>query len=151
VARHVLRKDNQGFRELPLDLTKKLIETAIELHDKEQERSSRWKVWLPLLVAIVTVLSSFYLQYSTNRNQAYLKHYEVELKPKQEGYSNFMRLLSKSYYAANDRNTNQLTQYFDQGENSYYIFEPFLKAKDRDSVWQHYVFRLRNLTPYDKI
>lgn len=139
VARHVLRKDNQGFRELPLDLTKKLIETAIELHDKEQERSSRWKVWLPLLVAIVSILSSFYLQYTTNKNQAFLKHYEVELKPKQEGYSNFMKLLSKSYYAANDGNTNQLTQCFDQGESSYYIFEPFLKPKERDSVWKNYV------------
>jgi hypothetical protein len=138
VSRHVLRKDEQGFRELPLDLTKKLIETAIELHDKEQERSGRWKVWLPLGIALITVLSSLWVQYSNNKNQDFLKHYEVELKPKQEGYVNLMRSLSKAYYAAQNRQGNELSQSLDNGENNLYLLEPFVPSVQRDTIWQRY-------------
>jgi hypothetical protein len=138
IARHVLEKDSQGYRELPLEITKKIMETAIELHDKEQERSGRWKVWLPLLVAIITVLSSFYLQYTNSRNETFLKHYEVELKPKQEGYSHFMTSLSKSFFSAQEGNASELIQSLDHGENNFYIIEPFLSSGQRDSIWQQY-------------
>lgn len=61
VARHVLKKDGSGVRELSSDFTKKLIETAIQLHDKQKERADWWKVWLPFVAVIITVLGSIYV------------------------------------------------------------------------------------------
>lgn len=43
------------------DLAKKFFETAIQLHDKEKERADRWKVWLPFVAVIITVVATIYL------------------------------------------------------------------------------------------
>jgi hypothetical protein len=123
---------------LTSDMTTKFFETAIKLHDKEQERADSWKSWLPLLVAIITVLSSFYIQYASNQSQKYLTHYEVELKPKQESYANYMRSLSQAYYAAQAHNSEQMVLSLGQAENYFYIFEPFLSTYDRDKLWKQY-------------
>lgn len=55
VARHVTEKDENNIRQLP-DITKKLIETAIELHDRQKERADFWKVWIPVIAVLVTGL-----------------------------------------------------------------------------------------------
>ena len=48
IARHVTEKVND-IREFPHDLTKKLIEIAILIHDKQKKRAEWWKVWLPFV------------------------------------------------------------------------------------------------------
>jgi len=140
VARHVLKQNASGIREFPPDFAKKLLETAIQLHDKQKERADRWKVWLPLIVAIVTVLSSFFVQYSNNQNQKILKQYETELKPKQEGYASYMKFVSDSYLNAVINDLELVKKSIADAENSFYIFEPFLANNVRDSVWN----RLQN-------
>lgn len=50
------------------DLIKKFFETAIQLHDKEKERSDWWKVWLPFIAVIITVLGTIYV--NSNKQSA---------------------------------------------------------------------------------
>jgi hypothetical protein len=123
---------------LTSEMTTKFFETAIELHDKEHERADRWKVWLPLVVAIISVLSSFVLQYNSSQNQKLLATYQTEFKPKQESYTNFMRAVSQSYDAAILKNKQQLVLSLDQAESTLYGFEPLLDINFRDSVWERY-------------
>lgn len=66
VARHVLKKNEQGIREFPLDFTKKLIETAIQLHDIQKERADWWKVWLPFIAVILTILATMITKCSSS-------------------------------------------------------------------------------------
>ncbi len=137
IARHVTEKEND-IRVLPTEIIEQLFEIAIKLHDKEKERAERWKVWLPLLVAIITVVGSFYTQYTSNQNQAFLTHYEVELKPKQDSYANYMKAVAQSSHAAQANNSEQMVLSLDQAESSFYIFEPFLSSYDRDKIWKQY-------------
>ncbi len=53
IARHVTPKENDGGRpSLPSDYTSKLLQLAVELHDREVRRSQYWQVWVPVIVAI---------------------------------------------------------------------------------------------------
>jgi hypothetical protein len=49
IARHVTPKDEFGCRPFPADYTSKLLQLAVELHDREVRRSQSWHVWLPIL------------------------------------------------------------------------------------------------------
>jgi hypothetical protein len=138
IARHVITRNQSGIREFSPDFAQKLIETAIQLHDKQKERADRWKIWLPLLVAIITVLSSAYVQYSSNQNQRNIKQYELHLKPKQEGYSNYMGAISNSYSNALINDLSLIKKSLTDADKSFYTFEPFLTLKTRDSVWARY-------------
>jgi len=53
VARHVAPKDEDGRRPLPPDYTSKLLQLAVELHDREVRRSQSWHVWLPILGVVL--------------------------------------------------------------------------------------------------
>ena len=53
VSTHVLPKDANGNRELPSDFLSILFQTAINLHDREQNRAHHWNVYIPIVVAIV--------------------------------------------------------------------------------------------------
>jgi hypothetical protein len=53
IARHVTPRDESGRHPLPADYTSKLLELAVELHDREVRRSQSWHVWLPLLGVVV--------------------------------------------------------------------------------------------------
>lgn len=63
VSRHVLPKVN-NVRELPIEFTHKLLETAIQLHDKQILRNERWKYWIPiyavLITGFITLIVTFY-------------------------------------------------------------------------------------------
>lgn len=52
VARHVLPSD-QGVRTLSSDYTAKLMQLAVELHDRQLRRVQAWQAFIPLLVAVV--------------------------------------------------------------------------------------------------
>ncbi len=109
-----------------------------ELESKQERTRFLTSVWIPVfstVVAIIAVVSSFYVQYTNNKNQTFLKNYEIELRPKQDGYSNYMKSISQAYYYAQANNTEQMTQSLDKAENSYYIIEPFLTSYDRNRIW----------------
>jgi hypothetical protein len=53
IARHVLPKDVQGDRTLPSDYTAKLMQLAVELHDRQLRRVQAWQAFIPILVAVV--------------------------------------------------------------------------------------------------
>jgi hypothetical protein len=68
VARHVLPKDEKGYRQMPSGLTQSLLEVAVNLHDREVAAAERWKSWIPLastlaaaLIASVTTLFALWL------------------------------------------------------------------------------------------
>jgi hypothetical protein len=107
-------------------------------HEKMRIFSSIWIPILSTIVAIVAVVSSFYVQFTNNKNQAFLKNYEIEFRPKQLGYSEFMNAATQSYFYAVHNNKLQMVQYLDRIENSYYSLEPFLKDSDRDKIWEQY-------------
>ena len=69
VARHVIEADEQGASELSPDLIKKLIEVAIELHDRQKERSDSWKVWLPIIAVVIVGLANIIVTLTTKTNK----------------------------------------------------------------------------------
>lgn len=69
IARHVIDRNEKGVRDVPLELIKKLIEIAIELHDRQKERADRWKVWLPVIVVIVAGLINVLVTLSTSNKE----------------------------------------------------------------------------------
>lgn len=53
VARHVTEPNEEGKRELPPEIVHKLLETAIDLYDRQVSRSERWKSFMPLWAALI--------------------------------------------------------------------------------------------------
>ena len=53
IARHVLPKNELGERPLPVEYTGKLLELAVELHDRQLRRAKAWEAFVPILVALI--------------------------------------------------------------------------------------------------
>jgi hypothetical protein len=53
IATHVLPEDKTGNRELPPGLISTLVQTAINLHDRQLDRAHHWRVYIPIMVAVV--------------------------------------------------------------------------------------------------
>jgi hypothetical protein len=52
IARHVIER-TEGVRPvLPPDYTSKLLQLAVELHDRAVKRSQHWHIWVPIMVAL---------------------------------------------------------------------------------------------------
>ncbi|MFT3795228.1 hypothetical protein [Flavobacterium sp.] len=66
IARHVTEPNENGIRELSFDLIKKLIEIAIELHDRQKEMADKWKIWLPIIAVVVAGFVNVIVTLSTN-------------------------------------------------------------------------------------
>ena len=57
ISRYVLADDERGQRpQLSAEVTAKLLELAISLHDRQIARRDQWKSWLPIAVAIIVGL-----------------------------------------------------------------------------------------------
>lgn len=143
ISRHVkLASDIKQSEILSPDLAKIFFETAIELYDIQKERSQRLFLWLPLVIAVSSILisagSSLYIQHVSNKNQNLLKYYEVELQPKQENYTNFMKNITRAYYAAHSHSYQDYLKAKEESESSLYILEPFLTPTEREHVWNDY-------------
>lgn len=80
------------------------------------------------------LLSQQKLQEQTLQNSKMLKFYEIELSPKQSGYSTFMKYLNESYENAYQKNGRELSNSLYQAELAYYSLEPFLKDSKND-IW----------------
>lgn len=52
VARHVSAPALEKRPPLAPDYTSKLLQLAVELHDREVRRSQHWHIWVPLIVAL---------------------------------------------------------------------------------------------------
>lgn len=112
-----------------------------EIETRKEKTRIFSSIWLPLaslFVAAITVISSSMIQYENIQTQKSLKHYEVELRPKQTEYSNFMNGITQAYYSASEKNRLQLIRDLNSIENSYYLIEPFLSEKDRNELWNKY-------------
>lgn len=53
VARHVMPRNEQGRRQLPSEMIHRLLETAIDLHDRQMSVAERWKNFVPLWAALI--------------------------------------------------------------------------------------------------
>jgi|SRR5579863_83969 len=58
VARHVVPRDEHGIRKLPSDFVHLLLQTAIELHDRQVSASENWKYLVPLGAALIGSLTT---------------------------------------------------------------------------------------------
>ena len=67
ISRHAISK-NYNLKELPIEHIHKLIETAIQLHDKEVERSEKWKHLIPLYAVIFTGIITIIINLLSNNN-----------------------------------------------------------------------------------
>jgi len=60
VVRHVQARDSAGKRApLAADFVGKLLQAAIELHDREMERKNHWKAYIPIIVAATAGVFTF--------------------------------------------------------------------------------------------
>lgn len=55
-ARHVCPRNSEGRRDLPLELIPRLLDTAVDLHDRQVRRSERWTVWLPFAASATAAI-----------------------------------------------------------------------------------------------
>jgi hypothetical protein len=110
--------------------------------DAKKGRTSFWStVIIPAMSIIIAGLSIFYgykIQQSSNQNQMELKHYEVEFKPKQEGYVNYMKAISDASVFSKANLPVNMMQSLTDAEQSFYILEPFLPDKDRAKIEKEY-------------
>ncbi len=53
VARHHAKDENNDRQPLSSEQTQTLLNTAIELHDRQLRRESRWAVLIPIWVAVI--------------------------------------------------------------------------------------------------
>lgn len=60
VARHVLPKNDGGTRELPSDFVGKLLQAAIEIHDRQLDRAQYWRSYVPIVVAVTAGLFTIF-------------------------------------------------------------------------------------------
>ena len=56
VSRHVLPKNDKGIREMPSGLMQSLLETAINLHDRQVAAAERWRTWIPVVSTLAGAL-----------------------------------------------------------------------------------------------
>ena len=54
VARHVSKESGEKRLPLTAEQTQALLNTAIELHDRQIRRSQRWTVLIPIWVAVIS-------------------------------------------------------------------------------------------------
>lgn len=58
LARHARPKDETGARVVPVEFVLKLLDVAIDLHDREVTRHDRWKYLVPIIVGIVAAAAT---------------------------------------------------------------------------------------------
>lgn len=58
IARHVLPRNENGVRELPVELTGKLMDAAINMYDREMSRRDRARNVIPIVVAILAAAAT---------------------------------------------------------------------------------------------
>ena len=106
--------------------------------EKKQERNRVLATVVVPILSLFIAVSSVFFSFLNNQNQTSLRRYEVELKPKQEGYVNYMKAISESFFSAQANDRKKILQSLNDTENSLYILEPFLPLKERNRIWNQY-------------
>jgi hypothetical protein len=88
------------------------------------------------MVAVAAVISSGFLQYKNVSTQTKLKYQEIETKPKQEGYSSFMKSLNQIFLSSITDDDDGMINHINDLETAYFSLEPFLGGNERRSVWE---------------
>lgn len=59
ISRHVQERNSEGER-VPLDseLVRELMKIAIDLHDVEARRNQQWALWLPHVIAFLSLVAT---------------------------------------------------------------------------------------------
>jgi hypothetical protein len=110
-----------------------------------EERQERLKIvtsiWIPIismLISLGAVITGYFLQRSTIRNQNVSKKMELEYKTRQEGYTGFIKSVISAYSSAGQSNGTELVKALDNIETSYYNIEHLLNEKLRSKVWSNF-------------
>jgi len=56
-ARHAAGESEED-RRVPLEFVQRLMQTAVDIHDREARRGERWVLYLPLVIAIIGAVGS---------------------------------------------------------------------------------------------
>jgi hypothetical protein len=114
--------------------------------ENREERTKRWTSFrIPLLstiVALVAVIGGSLLQWANIQSQRQtqlqtldfqkqLKYYEVELKPKLEGYSSLINAMLEMLRSAEQGDTKQMSSNEERVRLALYSLEPFLSPDRR--------------------
>ncbi len=91
-----------------------------------------------ILIAILSLLATAYVQFSINSAQAELKKHEVSFKPKQEAYAAFMTSLLAVYAAAGAGDGGRLLSSIERMQGNYFTLEPFVDAGSNTELWRKY-------------
>jgi hypothetical protein len=91
-----------------------------------------------VIVALLSVLVTSWLQLTSNREQSILKRYEVSFKPKQEAFSKFMIAIATAPLYAAAQDTQNLQAQLSQADQGYYLFAPFLDEETRKITKEKY-------------
>lgn len=67
ITRHVLPR---GTRDIDDDLVKKLIEIAVNLHDKQHDRANKHWLLVPIYVALIVAATSIFLAFYKPKEQS---------------------------------------------------------------------------------
>jgi hypothetical protein len=95
-----------------------------------------------IFVAGLAVVTGAWFQRVSVREQAALKHYEVNFVPKQRGYSDFMLAFDSAIGAVGLRNKQEFVMQMERMNSAFYSLEPFLGDQGRQGIRAEYLLFL---------
>lgn len=114
----------------------RLRKAGIEAREEQTKKiTGMWIPFLSMLVALIAVGSSAFLQYRSISTQVDLKKYETSFKPKQEGYALFMESVGESFESAYKGEIDRMDANLNRIEMAYYKLEPFLDESKHNALW----------------
>lgn len=111
--------------------------------EEKEAKSRKWTsiiiLLASLIVAVVSVAGSVGVQWLSIHEQTVTKHYEVDLKPKQEAYSSFMLASALIMGPIGARDRDNFKVQIAHMESAYFSLEPFLKEQKRSAIRAEYL------------
>lgn len=125
-----------------LDHIENLRSAQVDLREARVKRWTNMRIpILSTLLALVALMSSAFLQWvnivqqkQTLDVQKQLKYYEVELKPKLDGYSSLMNAMLESLRDADLGDVKATSTTLDRARVAFYAVEPFLFKPEREPL-----------------
>lgn len=133
-----------------LEHIERLRKAKIEAKDLKWKKTK--ELWIPLisilasiLIALGTIIITSYWQFQNIQTQKEIKKLEVSFKPKQEGYSEFMKSISVAFQISlegaleqgTDKKLSSLSEMrkqIDNSEKAFYLLEPFIEVNARKMI-----------------
>jgi hypothetical protein len=110
--------------------------------DAREEKVRRWTTIvipaLSLLIALLSIGATTYMQYETLQTQSVNSIYQVTIQPKQANYASLMSSLFSAFEAAIAPDPARMYTYIDEVEKSIYAVEPFLDERHREELWEEF-------------